>query len=104
MPAYNKKVRVPGKSAQELYEKISKDIEHMVSKWGLPNAKLSHDAANKKVQLKAPMVEATLSCHDGELRHELHYQHGKRVFEGGAPPPTPRTTSRPPAGGATAGR
>jgi hypothetical protein len=68
MPAYNKKVRVPGKSAQELYEKISKDIEVMVSKWGLPNAKLSHDAAKKQVLLKAPMVEATLSCHDGELR------------------------------------
>ncbi len=68
MPAYNKKVRVPGKSANELYEKISKDIEHMVAKWGLPNAKLSRDDAKKQVLLKAPMVDATLSCVDGEIR------------------------------------
>jgi hypothetical protein len=68
MPSYSKKVNVPGKSAQELYEKISHDIAQMVAKWGLPNAKLSHEPAKRQILLKAPMVDATLSCLDGELR------------------------------------
>lgn len=70
MPAYNKKVTVPGKSAQELYEKITQDIDQMIAKWGLPNAKLTRDPAKKQIQLKAPMVEAVLSCTDGQLNLE----------------------------------
>jgi hypothetical protein len=68
MPAYNKKVSVPGKSAQELYDKIAMDIDQLVSKWGLPNAKLTRDAAKRQIHLKAPMVEAVLSCVEGEVR------------------------------------
>jgi len=68
MPSYSKKVAVPGKSAQELYDKISTDIDQIAGKWGLPNAKLSKDPGQKKVELKSPMADAVLSCSEGELR------------------------------------
>jgi hypothetical protein len=42
----------------------------MIAKWGLPNAKLTHDPAKKEIRLKAPMVEAVLSCTDGQLNLE----------------------------------
>ncbi|MFN7685246.1 MAG: polyhydroxyalkanoic acid system family protein [Oligoflexia bacterium] len=70
MPSYSKKVKVPGKSAQELYDKVSADISQMVAKWGLPHAQLNHHPESRTVQLKAPMVEAVLSCRDGELSLE----------------------------------
>lgn len=68
MPAYSKKVRLPGKTAQELYDKISIDIEQLTAKWGLPNAKLSRDPAKKRMELKSPMFDAVLVCVDGEIQ------------------------------------
>lgn len=68
MPAYSKKVPLPGRTAQEIYEKISVDLEQLTAKGGLPNARLSRDPANRRMELKSPMFDAVLVCLDGEIR------------------------------------
>ncbi len=63
MPAYSKTVKIPGRSAQDLYEKLSKDIDQMVEKWGLAGKmELSRDPGKRQLHLKHSMVSATLSC------------------------------------------
>ena len=63
MPAYSKTVKIPGRSAQDLYEKISQDIDQMVEKWGMAGRmELSRDPAKRQLHLKHSMVSATLSC------------------------------------------
>ncbi len=67
MPAYSKQVRIPGKSAQELFDKISHDIEGLMNGMKVGSIKLDRDPAKKQVQVKASMFSATLSCTDGTL-------------------------------------
>ena len=68
MPAYSKRVDVPGKNSAELYEKVSAEIERLLA--GLPLGKLDiqKDPALKQVRLKASMVNATLVCEDGKIK------------------------------------
>ena len=68
MPSYSKKVDVPGKSSNEIYEKVAKEIERLLA--GLPLGKLEiqKDPALKQVRLKASMVNATLVCEDGKIK------------------------------------
>jgi hypothetical protein len=73
MPAYSKTVKIPGRSAQDLYEKISKDIDQMVEKWGLAGKmELSRDPGKRQLHLKHSMVSATLSCSEESM--VLHAQ------------------------------
>lgn len=63
MPAYTKTVKIPGRSAQDLYEKISRDIDQMVEKWGVAGKmELSRDPGKRQLHLKSSMVTATLTC------------------------------------------
>lgn len=66
MPAYTKTVKVPGLTAQDLFEKISKDIGPMIEKWGVSQGiELTRDPANRQVYLKSSLVSATLTCTEG---------------------------------------
>ncbi len=66
MPAYSKTVTIPGRTAQDLYDKISVDIEKLVEKWGMTQKmELSQDPGRRQVHLKSSMVSATLTCSDG---------------------------------------
>jgi hypothetical protein len=68
MPSYNKKISLPGKSAQELFDKVSKEIDPLFSKLSIGKVDLVKDPAKKQIQLKSSMVTAVLSCSDGELK------------------------------------
>ncbi len=66
MPAYTKTVKVPGRSAQDLFEKISKDIGPMIEKWGVSQGvELTHDPATRQLYLKSSLISATLTCSEG---------------------------------------
>ncbi|MBU6376167.1 MAG: polyhydroxyalkanoic acid system family protein [Bdellovibrionales bacterium] len=68
MPAYTKTIKIPGRSAQDLYEKISADLDRMVEKWGVSQKmELSRDAAARKLHVKSSMVTAILTCSEGCL-------------------------------------
>lgn len=68
MPAYNKTVKLPGRSSQELYDRVSKQIDELVEKWGLADKmELRRDPEKKQVNLKHSMVSATLSCTEGQM-------------------------------------
>ncbi len=68
MPSYSRKVDVPGKSAQELYEKVASDIERFLGKANLPvQMDIDRDSAKREVRVKSSMFSATLSCRDSEL-------------------------------------
>ena len=68
MPSYTRRVEVPGKNSQELYDKVSTDIERFLSKAPIGKMDIERDAANKQVHVKSSMVTATLACGEGFLK------------------------------------
>ena len=70
MPSYERKIPLPGKTADEIYARISSAIgkfqEKDTGKWGKFDFKLSPDS--KTVRLESAQVTADLACHDGEIR------------------------------------
>ena len=67
MPSYTRKVQIPGKGSQELYDKVSSDIDRFMEKVGLGKFEIVRDAAKKQVQIKSSMVTATLACGEGSI-------------------------------------
>lgn len=68
MPSYSKTIQVPGKTAQELYEKISGGIDQFINHPSLSvigKFDLQRDPAKREVSFKAGMAEATLKVSDG---------------------------------------
>ena len=67
MPSYSKKVQIPGKTSQELYDKVSSDIDHFLGKIGVGKVEVERVPASKRVMIKSSMVTATLSCLEGAI-------------------------------------
>ncbi|MDR3606870.1 MAG: polyhydroxyalkanoic acid system family protein [Oligoflexia bacterium] len=67
MPSLVREVRIPGKSAQELYDKVSAGIDKFMEKAAIGHYDVQRDPAKKEVYLKASMVTATLSCTEEKL-------------------------------------
>lgn len=65
MPSYAKKVQVPGKSSQELYDRVAGDIDHFLGKIGVGKVEVERNPGKKQVTIKSSMVTATLTCLDG---------------------------------------
>lgn len=70
MPSYSRKVEIPGKSAQELYDKVASDIERFMEKTPMGKMEIARDPAKKEVNLVSTMATATLYCKDGCLELE----------------------------------
>lgn len=70
MPSYSRTVQVPGKTAQELYDKISSEIDRVMAKGPLPIGKfdVQREPSSREVKLKSSMVSATLICGEGSLK------------------------------------
>lgn len=67
MPSYSRKVDLPGKSSQELYDKVSADVERFMSKASIGNFDVKRVPEKKEVHIKASMVTATLICKEGSI-------------------------------------
>ena len=67
MPSYSRKVPVPGKTAQELYDKVSSDIERFMEKASIGKVDIERDPGKKQVHVKSSMFSATLNCRDGAM-------------------------------------
>jgi uncharacterized hydantoinase/oxoprolinase family protein len=67
MPSYSKKVSVPGKTSQELYDKLSAEIEAFLTKISLGDFDCKKDAGKKEIRVKGSLFSATLVCAEGQL-------------------------------------
>ena len=67
MPGYSKTVKIPGKTADELYAKISTEIDRLMEKVSLGKFDIERAPGDKAVHLKSSMISATLTCSDGEI-------------------------------------
>ena len=69
MPSYSRKVDLPGRSAQEIYDKVAGDIDRFLGKGSLPvQVDIERDAGKKEVRAKSSMFSATLVCRDGVIQ------------------------------------
>jgi len=68
MPSYSRKVDVPGKTAQELYTKISTEIDRFMEKSSVGKFEVNRDPSKRQVEVKSSMFSAILFCEDGLLR------------------------------------
>jgi hypothetical protein len=67
MPSYSRKVQLPGKSSQELYEALAERIDRFLEKSSFGKYELEKDSAQKEFRIKSSMFSATLRCGEGEL-------------------------------------
>jgi hypothetical protein len=67
MASYSRTVEVPGKSSQELYDKISTEIDRFLSKTPIGKYELQLDPKSKEVAFTSSMASATLICGEGKL-------------------------------------
>jgi hypothetical protein len=67
MPSYSRRVKIPGKSSQELYEAISQDIERFLSKAPIGKFDIERDPTKKELRIKSSMFSATLACVEAEM-------------------------------------
>ncbi len=69
MPSYTRVLKLEGYTADEIYEKISKDLDKLLekdmSKFGKLN--FGRDEDTKSVTLESKLVSATLLCLDGRI-------------------------------------
>lgn len=69
MPSYSRTIALPGKTADEIFNRISLAIDKFeekdTGKFG--KFEFSRDEAEKSVQLKSHHVTANLKCRDGEV-------------------------------------
>jgi hypothetical protein len=68
MPSYSRKVTIPGRSSQELFDKVSSDIDRFMGKAIGSRFDVVRDPVAKSVHVKTSMgVSATLTCTDGSI-------------------------------------
>lgn len=72
MPSYTRKVKVPGKNSQELYDLVSQDADRFLTKASIGKYEIDRDPANKELKIKSSMFSAVLSFRDAEM--ELNAQ------------------------------
>jgi hypothetical protein len=67
MPSYSKKVKIPGKSAQELYSSVSDHLDLFLDKVSLGNYKLERRPERSEIEIKSSLFTATLHCSDSMM-------------------------------------
>lgn len=67
MPAYKKNVKVSGKTAQELFDRINGEIEKFLTKASIGDFKVKRHADKRQFAIESKLFNATLDCKDGEL-------------------------------------
>jgi hypothetical protein len=70
MPSYSREVKVPGRSATELFEKISAGIDRFMEKASVGKFEVERKPEARTVGVKSSMFSATLLCEEGCIRLE----------------------------------
>ena len=72
MPSYQRKVEIPGRTSQELYDVVSEGIEKFLSKAPIGKFDIDRDPGRKEVRIKGSIFSATLVCQEAKM--ELNAQ------------------------------
>jgi len=89
MPSYSRTISLPGKTADEIFNRISKAIgkfeQKDTGKFG--KFEFSRDEAGKTIEMKSHHASANLHCRDGEVFLEgklsfLVYAFRSRIDDG----------------------
>ena len=67
MPSYSRRVKIPGKTSQELYEKVSEGIDRFMSKSSIGKYEIERDPKNKAIKVNGSVFSATLTCLESEM-------------------------------------
>ena len=67
MPSYRKEVALPGKSAQDLYDVLTKEMDSFLQSSSLTGYDLQRNPQSKSFDVKHAMFSATLSCLEGKM-------------------------------------
>ncbi len=70
MPAYSRVVKVPGKSASELYDLVSREIDRLLPDSPVKISEIRREPAQKRVSAKSTVGQAIVQCAEGELKIE----------------------------------
>jgi hypothetical protein len=70
MANFSRKVEIPGKTSQELYDKVSGDIDRFMSKASIGKFEIERNPAAKQVSVKSSMLTAQLVCEEGCIKLE----------------------------------
>ena len=67
MPSYTRRVQIPGRTSQELYDTVSQDIDRFLTKAALGKYEVERNPSRKELRVKSTMFSATLSCSEAEM-------------------------------------
>jgi hypothetical protein len=67
MPSYSRRVQIPGKSAEELFEKVASSIDRFIQKSSMGQFEIEKDAHQKEVRLKGSLFQGVIQCREAEL-------------------------------------
>ena len=67
MPSYSRQVKIPGKTSQELYDKVSQGIDAFLAKAAVGKYEVLRDPGSKELKIKSSLFSATLSCREEQM-------------------------------------
>ena len=67
MPSYSRRVKIPNKSSQELYDKVTEGLDHFLSKASLGSYEILRNPEKKEFQVKSSLFSAKLTCLEAEM-------------------------------------
>jgi hypothetical protein len=67
MPSYSRKVQIPGTNSQELYDKVSADVDRFLTKASIGKYEVERDPSRKELKIKSSLFSATLQCAESEM-------------------------------------
>ncbi|HTL12899.1 MAG TPA: hypothetical protein VL588_10450 [Bdellovibrionota bacterium] len=68
MPSYKRDLRINGRTADEIYEKVQGGIENFLSKTPIGKHEISKDPEKRVVSVKSGMFSGDLICSDGLVK------------------------------------
>lgn len=67
MASYSRKLSIPGKSSSELYDSISKHIDHFLNQSFIGKVDIVRDPEHKEVSIKGSLFSAKISCEESTI-------------------------------------
>jgi hypothetical protein len=67
MPSFSRTVQISGKTSQQLYDRISTEIDRFLEKTPIGKYDLELDPEKKTVRFKSSMASASLICGEGKI-------------------------------------
>lgn len=71
MPSFQKTFSVPGQAADQIYQKVSSDIDRFLSKTPLGQVQVDRAEGKKQVSFKSSLASGTLTAEDSALKVEV---------------------------------